>query len=98
MTQAARVIRILAIAPLAGLAACGQQTLDTDRAEGEIARGISQQTGAQGVTVQCPADVKIEAGQEFECQAQASKGQRATVKVRQKDDKGNLSWQLNAGG
>lgn len=98
MQRASRHIHALALAALVGLAACGEQTLDTDRAESEIARGISQQTGAKGVTVQCPDNVKIEAGQEFECQARASNGQRAPVKVRQKDDEGNLSWQLNAGG
>ena len=94
MSHNSRLALVVAAASLLGLAACGQQTLDTDRAEGVIARGISQQTGAQGVTVDCPSDVKIEQGNQFECQARTAKGDQAPVKVRQTDDKGSVSWEL----
>jgi Domain of unknown function (DUF4333) len=78
-----------------GLSACGQQKLNTDRAEKAIAQGITQQTGAQGVSVTCPDDVKVKAGSQFYCQAKAADGRHGRVRVTQKDDKGNIDWKLN---
>jgi hypothetical protein len=96
MSHTCRLGLVVGATSLLGLAACGQQTLDTTKAEGVIAQGISQQTGAQGVTVDCPSDVKIEQGNEFECRARTAKGDQAPVKVRQTDDKGGVSWELDA--
>jgi uncharacterized protein DUF4333 len=77
------------------LSACGEQKLNTTKAESAIAQGITQQTGAQGVTVDCPNEVKIQAGAQFYCQAKAADGRQAPVRVTQKDDKGNIDWKLN---
>jgi len=96
VNHASRLICVLAASSLLGLAACGQQTLDTTKAEGVIAQGISQQTGAKGVTVDCPSDVKLEQGNDFECQAKTPQGQQSPVAVRQTDDKGSVSWELKA--
>jgi len=41
VNHASRLICVLAASSLLGLAACGQQTLDTTKAEGVIAQGIS---------------------------------------------------------
>jgi hypothetical protein len=87
--------RSVLVAALAlALSACGEQKLDTAKAEKAIAQGISQQTGAQGVRVDCPSEVKIQAGNTFYCQAKASDGRQAPVRVTQKDDKGNINWKL----
>ena len=69
-------------------------TLDIDRLESEIATGIEQQTGAS-VTVECPDEVKIEQGNTFDCAVTDEEGTSATVRVTQKDDEGNVEWELN---
>jgi hypothetical protein len=88
-------LSVLMIALAVVLSACGEQKLDTAKAENAIAQGISQQTGAQGVSVDCPKQVKIQAGSTFYCRAKAADGRQAPVRVTQKDDKGNINWKLN---
>lgn len=70
------------------------ETLNTDKAEREIAKGIRKQTGVTA-TVSCPDDVKVEQGATFTCQAKPKNGgQPGVVTVRQTDDEGNISWRL----
>lgn len=95
MKHPAGLLSALMVVPALALSACGEQKLNTNKAESAIAQGITQQTGAQGVTVNCPSDVKVQAGGQFYCQAKASDGRQAPVKVTQKDDKGNINWKLN---
>lgn len=73
----------------------GGDTLDSDKLEREIAKGIKEQLSIDA-TVTCPDDVKLTAGDVFECEASSS-GSTATVTVTQRDDKGNVDWKLNAG-
>jgi hypothetical protein len=79
------------VAGLLVLPAC-TATLDTAKLEEQIAQGIEEQTGATGVTVDCPDDIEAKAGDEFECQATSDDGTDATVKVTQNDDQGNVTW------
>jgi uncharacterized protein DUF4333 len=78
----------------AGLAACGEAKLDTDKAEAAIRSGITRQTGVKIDTVRCPDEVVARRGETFRCVARASNGQRARVEVRQRDDEGSVSWRL----
>jgi hypothetical protein len=78
----------------AGLAACGDAKLDTDRAEAAIRSGITRQTGVKIDSVRCPDDVEARKGETFRCVASASNGQRARVEVTQRDDEGSVSWRL----
>jgi Domain of unknown function (DUF4333) len=84
-------IGLLAAAPLG---ACGQARLDTDEAESAIRAGLTRQTGVKIDSVRCPDDVEARQGDTFRCLAMASNGQRARVEVTQRDDEGNVSWQL----
>jgi hypothetical protein len=92
----------VAAAPLAiglalitvGVGACGQNKLDTDRAEAAIRAGITRQTGVKIDSVRCPDDVEARQGDTFRCVARASNGQRARVEVTQRDDEGSVSWRL----
>ena len=70
-------------------------TLDTDKAEEEIAKGIEEQTEATIDSVECPDDVDIEAGHTFDCTVNVSDGSTETVTVTQDDDEGNITWELN---
>jgi hypothetical protein len=78
----------------AGLAACGESKLDTDRAESAIRSGIIRQTGVKIDMVRCPDEVEARRGETFRCVALASNGQRARVEVTQRDDEGSVSWRL----
>jgi hypothetical protein len=71
----------------------GGSSVNTDKAEMEIAEGIKTQTGMD-VTVKCPADVEATAGGQFACTATTADGKSGTVMVLQKDDQGNISWEL----
>ena len=83
----------LAIAVSGCSVTVGGSTVNTQKAEDEISKGIEQQTGV-AVTVSCPSDVPAEAGGQFACTATAADGKTGTVMVLQKDDQGNISWEL----
>jgi hypothetical protein len=91
-------VRILGLAAAAlvavGAAACGKSELDSERAESEIRRGITRQTGIKVESVRCPNDIELRQGDTFRCVAVASDGQRARVEVTQRDDEGSVSWRL----
>lgn len=92
-------IAALACAPaiLLALPGCsfstGSDTLDIDKLEREVAKGIKDQLNIDA-TVTCPDDVKAKAGDVFECEATSSDGSSAAVTVTQKDDEGNVDWKL----
>lgn len=83
-----------------GLAGCtvSAGSLDTEKAETEIAKGIEEQTDATGVAVTCPADVPIEQGNTFTCEATTAEGEKATITVTQTDDQGNINWEITGTG
>ncbi|MGH2661409.1 MAG: DUF4333 domain-containing protein [Actinomycetota bacterium] len=84
---------IIVIAALA-LAGC-TQVLDEEQLESEISSGIEEQTGATGVSVECPEDVPLEQGNTFTCTATSDQGDVGQVQVTQTDDEGNVRWELN---
>ena len=76
------------------LAGCGETTIDGDKLEGEIARGVEKQTGTRNVEVDCPDDVKAKDGGTFECDVTAPGDVKAKAAVTQTDDDGNVTWRL----
>jgi Domain of unknown function (DUF4333) len=72
------------------LAGCGTETLDADKAEGQIASAIEVQTGADVTSVDCPNDVKPEKGGKFTCEATAADGTKATINLTQTSDEGDV--------
>ncbi|WP_372791478.1 DUF4333 domain-containing protein [Paraconexibacter sp.] len=96
----AAVALALALAGAVGAAGCGAEvsvggkTLNTGEAETQIAAGLTEQLGGD-VSVSCPEDVKVEKGATFECEAtDPQSGETATVTVEQKDDEGNIRWEV----
>ena len=73
----------------------GGGQLDTEKVEPEIATGIEAQTDVELDSVECPDDVDMEQGNDFECTATATNGDTAPVSVTQDDDEGNISWELD---
>ena len=87
------MVSAVSLAVWGGLA-CGRTQLDTEEAESAIKSGITSRTGVKIDSVSCPGDIEAEQGGTFRCVAVASNGQRAQVEVTQRDDEGNVSWQL----
>ena len=90
--------RPILLAPLAvcliAFAGCGDKKLNTGKLEGKIKDGIEQQAGVKVKSVDCPGGVKAKKGDTFTCKATTTRGQTATVHVTQRDDKGNVRYQV----
>ncbi|MGH2428134.1 MAG: DUF4333 domain-containing protein [Candidatus Limnocylindria bacterium] len=70
--------------------------LDVERLEGTVADGITEQTGTAIQSVDCPDEVAMEAGNDFECAVTDEHGQTGTVQITQGED-GDTRWQLAGG-
>lgn len=79
-----------------GLTGCTRE-LDMEKLAGVIRSGLSSKTGLPVKQVQCPPSRTQRAGDSFECTAITTSGARLTVTVTQKDDLGNVRWDLTAG-
>lgn len=85
---------LLATSAALALTACGTGRLDMEKVEREIKRGVEQQVGIRLKSVECPKDIEIRAGHTFHCRVITTGGDSASVRVTQKDDKGNVSHEL----
>lgn len=88
----------LAILGLA-LAGCGgtfttTSLFDVERFEGTLVDGITEQTGTVIESVDCPDEVTMETGNDFECSVTDDAGANGVVAVTQHDDAGNITWEL----
>jgi hypothetical protein len=88
------VRRLAALAVLAIAAAACTKTLDTNGLEVELKNQLEQQTQTTITSVDCPADVEVKAGGSFECTAEEESGTTFTLTVTQRDDKGNVDWEV----
>jgi len=70
------------------------QTLNLDGVKTAIEEGIEAQLEVPIVTVTCPESREAKAGDSFECTADGEHGARVTVTVTQKDDQGNIDWEV----
>lgn len=78
------------------MAACsGEKTVDTASIEAQIAKDARASRGVD-VKVRCPGNVKAEKGGEFTCDATDGEGNSLPVHASQDDDRGHISWELQA--
>jgi len=76
------------------LTGCGTK-LDMNVISKSISDGLSSQLGLTDAVVTCPQEAPpAKAGDTFECEAKPKDGGRLVLKVTQKDDKGNIAWEL----
>lgn len=79
---------------LASLGACddGAGSLDTDELEEELRVQLSEGAGVDpaDVAVECPEDIEVEEGREFECELTAPNGDLVRVEVTLTDDEGSF--------
>ena len=77
-----------------GLSGCATK-LDMGALDKSIRAGISAQVGLETAAIQCPgAPETAKAGVKFTCTAAPNLGGLLTVEVTQKDDAGNISWNI----
>lgn len=69
--------------------------LNVDRAEEVISEGITEQTGIVVASVECPEEVVLQEGNDFECTMTDEDGNERTVSVTQTDGEGNINWSLD---
>lgn len=98
MSMRSRSVRFAALAVLSIAAAACTKTLDTDGLEGELKGQIEQQIPGEIASVDCPADVAVEAGATFECTAVDESGAEFTISVTQRDDQGKVDWEVTDAG
>jgi len=76
------------VAALALLAAafaavgCGETVIDDVKAEGAIKSSLEKSLDEKIKTVECPADVEVEAGKTFTCAVSSSAGDQATATLK----------------
>jgi hypothetical protein len=71
----------LALAALA-LTACGDTVIDASKAEDAIRDNVEHTLNVKIDGVDCPSDVKVEAGRSFQCTVTARNGRRATAMLK----------------
>ncbi len=88
-------LKVIFTVSLVGLLTACSATLNTQKLEDEIKKGIEEQTDTNVSSISCPQTVELEEGDTFECDVEASDGSKASVTVTQQDDEGNVTWKLN---
>jgi len=77
-----------------GLTGCATK-LDMNVINKSISDGLAAQLGLADAVVTCPQVAPpAKAGDTFECEAKPKDGGQLVLKVTQKDDKGNVAWEL----
>lgn len=85
---------VILAASIVAAAGC-TQSLDMTALNRSISDGINTQLQLPIATVSCPTgDRAMKAGDTFDCTATPNEGGRLTVTVTQKDDAGNVSWNV----
>jgi hypothetical protein len=83
----------LALGACSASVSVGGKNLDTAKLEDRISAEIDKQLNVK-TDVSCPRNVKIKEGDTFECTAKADDGSTRQVQVTQKDDEGNVHFEL----
>lgn len=77
-----------------GWAGCGT-TIDMSAVGKSVSEGIQSQLGLAITSVACPPEARpAKTGDVFECVATPAEGGRLVVTVTQKDDQGNVNWEV----
>ena len=72
----------------------GGISINIVRLEETIGAGLADQLGVAIASVECPDDMVLGTGNDFECTATAQEGDTGVVTVTQHDDAGNITWKL----
>lgn len=75
-----------ALATTAALGACGTETIDN----ADLEEQLGENAGVEPEGVECPDDIEIEEGREFNCTLTAPNGDEVDVDVTLTDDEGGF--------
>jgi hypothetical protein len=64
------------------IAGCGDTVIDNGKAEDAIRADVEKSLKVPVKSVECPSDVKVEAGKTFECIVTAANGKKATATLK----------------
>jgi hypothetical protein len=82
-----RIIMLAAaLATTAALGACGTETIDN----ADLEEQLGENAGVEPEGVECPDDIEIEEGREFNCTLTAPNGDEVDVDVTLTDDEGGF--------
>jgi Domain of unknown function (DUF4333) len=87
-----RFVRAAVLLGIAVVAVACSKTLDTAGLQTQIADQLNTQLDTTGITVECPDDVKAEAGNEFQCTGTVPDAGTITINVKQTDAEGHVTW------
>ena len=74
--------------------ACSK-SLDMGGLETQLENQLNTQLKTTGITVDCPSDIKAEAGGQFDCTGDGAGSGTITVHVTQTDSDGNVTWEVS---
>ena len=87
-------VRVAVLLGIAVFAVACSKTLDTEGLEAQIANQLNTQLQTTGITVACPADVKAESGNQFQCTGTVPDTGTITINVKQTDADGHVTWEV----
>lgn len=77
-------------------ASCGDKKLDMKKGAAQLEAVVEKEAGVPVDKVDCPKDVKIKAGDIFDCSVVLG-GVAGAYRITQTDDKGNINYKLHEG-
>jgi hypothetical protein len=75
------------------LAGCTKM-INMDAAKTAVSAGLTEKLGMAITAVTCPDSRAMKAGDVFNCTAAVQTGGQLVIRVTQKDDAGNIAWEL----
>ena len=86
--------RALTAAALLGVvvAGCGEKTFENEDLEAKLKSGVARAGGVEPKSVDCPDDLKVEKGKQFDCTVVTPDGAQRKVHVTLTDDTGRFTF------
>lgn len=80
LSRSGAVAALLAVAFLA--LGCGETVIDDAKTEAAIEQNLKSSLGKKVSSVDCPSDVKVEAGASFDCAVTLTSGKQETATLK----------------
>lgn len=80
---------------VSSLAACGK-VIDENKVQDFIKTTFKEKTKVDLKTIECPKEVKVKAGESFECNATDADNDKLVFAVKMTDDNGSVEFSLKS--
>jgi len=91
-----RFVRAAVLLSVAFAAVACSKTLDVGGLATQLESQLNTKLKTTDITVDCPSDIKAEAGGEFDCTGTVPGSGTMTVHVTQTDSDGHVTWEVTA--